>query len=198
MKLCLDAKHWDPNVWTFARRIAFICPKFSPNCIRGTLTPKILVHIFSLLIVREFTSTSLPPPPPLLSSCLVPLAHRFPRRRCCRCSLLIVVCPRRCHCHRCRLCFQHRHCRPPSGSCCHDFRRRNSCHRVVMIVIAVPVAVVDNDAVPSPHCSLRRRLSPSLLSQCFLRRHCHCLHFPTAVNGVAVSAAAATYLPPWL
>ena len=29
---------FDPNVWTFARRIAFICAELSPMCIRGTLT----------------------------------------------------------------------------------------------------------------------------------------------------------------
>jgi hypothetical protein len=43
----LDAKHWDLNVWTFARRIAFICAKLSPICICGTLTTKRLVHIFA-------------------------------------------------------------------------------------------------------------------------------------------------------
>ena len=44
----------------------------------------------------------LPPPPPpslplpVLSSCLAPLSHRYRRHRRFRCSLLIVVCPRRC------------------------------------------------------------------------------------------------------
>ena len=28
----------DPNVWRFARRIAFICAELSPMCMRGTLT----------------------------------------------------------------------------------------------------------------------------------------------------------------
>ncbi len=78
----------------------------------------------------------LPPlPPPLLSSCLAPLAHRYRRHCCFCCSLLIVVCPRLCHCrclcrlcHHRRLCFQHLHCRPPSNGCCHDCLRHNSCH----------------------------------------------------------------------
>jgi hypothetical protein len=47
IELCLDAKHWDLNVWTFARCIAFICAKMVPICICGTLTPKRLVHIFA-------------------------------------------------------------------------------------------------------------------------------------------------------
>ena len=61
IKLCLDAKHWDPNVWTIARRIAFI----APNCCQIVyLEPSPLKYscLFLLLIVREFTSTSLPPP----------------------------------------------------------------------------------------------------------------------------------------
>ena len=54
IKLCLDAKHWDLHVWTFARRIAFICAKLSPNCIRGILTPKRLVHIFAFNSERNY------------------------------------------------------------------------------------------------------------------------------------------------
>ncbi len=76
------------------------------------------------------------PPPPLLSSCLVPRAHRYCRRCRFRCSLLIVVCPRLCHCRRLcrlcrrhRLCFQHRHCHPLSDGCRHDCLRPNNCRR---------------------------------------------------------------------
>jgi hypothetical protein len=40
-----------------------------------------------------------------------------------------------------------------------------------------------------------------LLSRCFLCHHCQCLRRPTAaasaVGVVSVSAAAATYQPPW-
>ncbi len=72
---------------------------------------------------------------------------------------------------------------------------------VVLIEVVVPVAIVNNDAMPSPSCSLCRRSLPSLLSRCFLRRHWQCLLRPTAaasaVDAVSVSAAAATYQPPW-
>ena len=54
IELCLDAKHWDLNVWTFARCIAFFCAKLSPNCIRGILTPKRLVHIFAFNSERNY------------------------------------------------------------------------------------------------------------------------------------------------
>ena len=101
----------DPNVWTFARRIAFICAKLSSMCIRGTLTCIRVTPISNLTIGFINPRPSLPPPPPpppslppppppplppLLSSCLAPLSHRYRRRRRFRCSLLIVVCPRRC------------------------------------------------------------------------------------------------------
>jgi hypothetical protein len=81
---------------------------------------------------RPPPATPVPPPPPLcLSSCLAPLAHRYCRCRRFCCSLLIVVCPRRCHCccrrRRRRLCFQHRHCRPPSKGHRHNFCRHISC-----------------------------------------------------------------------
>jgi hypothetical protein len=61
---------------------------------------------------------------------------------------------------------------------------------------------LSTDAVPGPpRHSLRCWSSPSLLSRYFLRRHCHCLRRPTAaasaIDVVAVSAAAATYLLPW-
>jgi hypothetical protein len=141
------------------------------------------------------------PPPLLLSSCLAPLAHRYCRHCHFCCSLLIVVCPRRCHCRR---------------LCCR--RRRLTADPlptvvvmiviivtvaivVVVIVIVVPVAAINNDAMPGPRCSLCCQSLPSLLSRCFLRRHCRCLRCPTAsasaVDVVSVSAAAATYQPPW-
>ena len=149
---------------------------FMPNCCQIVyVEPSPLKDscIFLLLIVREFTSTLLLPPQ-LLSSCLVPLVHRYCRHLHFCCSLLIVVCLRRCHCRRRRLCFQHRHCRPPSDGRHHNFCCRNSCRCVAMIVIAVLVAAVDNDAVLGPHCSLPCRSSPSLLSRRFLR-HCICV-----------------------
>ncbi len=72
---------------------------------------------------------------------------------------------------------------------------------VLVIIIAVSVAVVDNNVVPHPRCSLRCRSLPSMLSRCFLRHHCRCLHrpaaAPSAINVVAFSAAAATYQPLW-
>ncbi len=72
---------------------------------------------------------------------------------------------------------------------------------VVVIIVIVPVAVVDNNAMPSPCRSLCCRSLPSLLSQCFLGCHWRCLRHPTAaasaVDAVSVSAAAATYQPPW-
>jgi hypothetical protein len=112
-----------------------------------------------------------PPPPPLLSSCLVPLAHCCCRRRRFCCSLLIIVCPCLCHCSRlchlcrcCRLCFQHRHCRPLSDGRRHDCLPCNSCRPRCRDHFIVPVAVVNNDAMPGPCRSLRCRLLPSLLS----------------------------------
>ena len=107
-------------------------------------------------------------------TCLAPLAHRDHRRRRFHCSLLIVVCPCRCHCRRlCRLCPLCRLC-----------RRCRLClavplpevidmivvvvNVVVVILVVVPVAIVDNDAMPGPRRSLRRRSLPSLLSRCFL------------------------------
>ena len=97
-----------PECWTFARRIAFICAKLSPNFICGTLTLKRLVHIlFSLSVEWENLHQ---PPPPLLSSCLTPLANCYCRCRQFCCSLLIIVCPpvatadfcRRNSCRHCR------------------------------------------------------------------------------------------------
>jgi hypothetical protein len=85
-------------------------------------------------------------------------AHRYRRYHRFRCSLLIVVCS-------CRY-FQHRHCRPPSDGRRLDFCRWNSFRRVIMFVIAVPVAVVDNDAVSGPRHSFCHRSLPSLLSRC--------------------------------
>jgi hypothetical protein len=38
----------------------------------------------------------------------------------------------------------------------------------VVIVVVVPVAIVDNEAMPGPRQSLRRWSLPSLLFQCFL------------------------------
>ncbi len=61
---CLDAKHWDPSVWTFARRIAYMCAKLLPIFIRGTFIPKILMHI-SLLIEWDIPSLPKHPPPDL-------------------------------------------------------------------------------------------------------------------------------------
>jgi hypothetical protein len=119
---------------------------FVPNsCQEVYMEPQSLTHLSPLASPHR---PSLPPPPPprppppppppptppLLSSCLAPLAHRYCRR--CRfcCSLLIVVCPRHCHCrrlcHLCRrrrLCFQHRHCRPPCDGRYHDCLSCNSC-----------------------------------------------------------------------
>jgi hypothetical protein len=123
IKLCLDAKHWDPNVWTIARCIAFICAKLLPNCIPGTLTPQILMPIFAFDSERIYINLT-------------------------------------------------------------------------------SAAIVNDNAVPGPpRRSLCRWSSPSLLSRCFLHRHCHCLHRPTAaasaINVVAISPAAATYLLPW-
>jgi hypothetical protein len=55
---------------------------------------------------------------------------------------------------------------------------------VVVIEVVVPVAIVDNDAMPGPRRSLCCRLLPSLLSRCFL----------DATDGV--SAARHPLLPP--
>jgi hypothetical protein len=115
------------------------------------------------------------PPPPLLSSCLVPFAHRYCCRRHFHCFLLIVVCPCLCHCRR--LC--HLWPLPPLPALTITAVPLPTV--VVMIVfvvtaaavvfvieVIIPVAVVNNDAMPGPRRSLRRRLLPSLLSRCFL------------------------------
>ncbi len=72
---------------------------------------------------------------------------------------------------------------------------------VVMIIVVVPVAVINNDVMPRPRCSLRSQSLPTLLSLCFLQCPWQCLRRPTAadsaVNAVSASAAAATYQPPW-
>ncbi len=72
---------------------------------------------------------------------------------------------------------------------------------VIVIEVIVPVAIIDNNTMPGPRRSLHCRSLPSLLSQCFLRRHWRCLHRPTAaasaINVFSVSAAAATYQPLW-
>ncbi len=164
---------------------------FAPNfCQVVYMEPQSLTHLSPLASSHQ---PSLPPPlpppppgppppplppPPLLSSCLVPLGHRYCRCCCFCCSLLIVVCPCLCHCRRlCRLC-RHR------WLCFSTATATPLLTVVVMIVfvitaavviivieVVVPVAVVNNDAMPSPRCSLRRRSLPSLLSQCFLQHH---------------------------
>ena len=69
--------------------------------------------------------------------------------------------------------------------------------------VNVPVALVDNASMPGPRCSLRRRSSLSLLTQCLPHHHCRCLRRPTAaastvnVDVASVSAAAAAYQPSW-
>jgi hypothetical protein len=72
---------------------------------------------------------------------------------------------------------------------------------IIVIVVVVPVAVVDNNMMPGLRYSLCSWLLPSLLSRYFLQRHWRCLCRPTAaasaVDAVSVSAAAATYQPPW-
>ena len=69
------------------------------------------------------------------------------------------------------------------------------------IVVVVPVAVADNQAMPGPRHSPCRQSLHLFLSQCFLCHHCQRLHHLTAaastVGVVSVSAAAATYQPPW-
>jgi hypothetical protein len=71
---------------------------------------------------------------------------------------------------------------------------------IVMIVIIVPATVLNNDVMPGPCRSFHCRSLSSLLSQCFLHRHCRCLRRPTAtastIDAVSVSTAAATYQPP--
>ncbi len=205
IKLCLGAKHWDPNVWTFARCMALICAKFLPNCIRGTLTPKILVHMcFAFNSERIYITLAssaanaataaaflllpgascpllLPPPPFLLLfvDCCLPSPLPLPPL-----PALFSAPP----------------LPPPFNGRRHDFCCRNNCRHVLMIIIVIPVGIVDNNAVPGPHRSLHHRSLPSLLSRWFLHRHCHCLSSPaasaSAVDVVTVSAAD-TYLPQW-
>ena len=176
---------------------------FAPNCHQfGYVQPSPLKDsfIFLFLIVREFTSTLLPPPPPppLLSSCLAPLAHSYRPRRCFCCSLMIVVCSRRFLCRPAAATavgsvFSTATDAPLPRVVATIFVVVTVAVVVVLIVIAILVAAVDNDAVPGLRRILRRRSSSSLLSRCFLRRHCRCLR----LDVVAVSAAAATYQPPW-
>jgi hypothetical protein len=43
---------------------------------------------------------------------------------------------------------------------------------IAMIVEVLPVAVIDDNAMPGPHCHLCCQLLPSLLSCCFCHHHC--------------------------
>jgi hypothetical protein len=61
-----------------------------------------------------------------------------------------------------------------------------------MIVSIAPVAVVVNDAMPDPHCSLHCQLLPVVAGRC---RHCRPAAF-TTTTAAGVSNAPRPLLPP--
>ncbi len=120
-----------------------------------------------------------PPPPPLYPPATALAFLLLPGASCpplsppppFRCSLLIVVCPRHCHCRRlCRLCHLCRRCRLCLAISLPEVIDMIVvvANVIIVILVVVPVVIVDNDAMPGPCRSLCRRSLPSLLSRCFL------------------------------